>query len=258
MDLAGVDLARTERYGAPGGPLVIALHGAVANRKTWLPLARALSPDYELWCPDLPGHGARRDESFTLEASLRLVEALVAHAAPRRPVLAGDSLGGYVALGAGARLGERIAGIAAGGCTWSMLGAGGVLARLTDVPPALLERALGTARCERLAEALVPRVVDAPTAAAIVDAGLRLASRPESLRELARFDLVAAVRAVRVPVALVNGRFDWPTRAGEGELLRAARDATLTIAARSGHGVGIFAPEVFAGAIESLVARSRN
>ncbi|MBD5603482.1 MAG: alpha/beta fold hydrolase, partial [Candidatus Eremiobacteraeota bacterium] len=72
-----------------GAPLVILLHGAVANRDTWLPLARAVAPDVELWCPDLPGHGAHRDVPFTLAVALSDVADLVARAAPRRPVLAG-------------------------------------------------------------------------------------------------------------------------------------------------------------------------
>jgi pimeloyl-ACP methyl ester carboxylesterase len=242
-----------DRYGTPGGPLVIALHGAVANRKTWLPLARALPARYELWCPDLPGHGARADEPFAFEAAIARVRATVDAAAPRRPILAGDSLGGYLALAVAARDRERcIAAVCAGGCTWTMTGAPGMLARASDLPFAALERVLGTARLERVARALLGRVTDAETAREIARAGLRLRARGESLRELRGFDLEATVRRIAVPIAIVNGAFDWPTRLGEGALARATERATITIVPNVGHGVGFFAAPAFAAAIETL------
>lgn len=238
-------------FGTRGGRLVIALHGAVANGATWIPLSRELAPEYELWAPDLPGHGRHRDVPFALAASLASIARLVASAAPRRPILAGDSLGGYLALAAGARLGDALAGIVAGGCTWSMNGAGGWLARASDLPPRALEAMLGTARIEALAGALVARVTDAETARAIVAAGMRSRARSESLRELAGMDLVPLVRAIPVPIVFVNGRFDWPTRAGERALLAVARAGSLELGA-CGHGVGIFDAPAFARALRRM------
>jgi pimeloyl-ACP methyl ester carboxylesterase len=248
--MAGVD-----RYGTPGGPLVVALHGAVAGRKIWLPLAAALSPEYELWCPDLPGHGVRRDEPFRLEAAVETVLALLALARPRRVVLAGDSLGGYVALAAAARASGGVAGVLAGGCSWSMTGLGGALARASDLPPRALAALVGEERLERAAAALLYRLTSGPTAAAIGAAGLRLRSRSESLSELAGIDVAALARAIRVPLTVINGAWDWPTRAGEAALARAARRGTVRIVPGAGHGVGFFAPEAFARAIEALFDR---
>jgi pimeloyl-ACP methyl ester carboxylesterase len=245
-----------DRYGSPGAPLVILVHGAVANRKTWLPAARELSARFEVWCPDLPGHGSRRSESFTLSGALEAVASLVAQADLRRAIARGDSLGGYVALALAARDPESLAGIVAGGCTWSMTGARGALARASDVPVALLTRAIGRDRMLRACDALVPLVADPDVARAIVAAGLRVESRGESLRELAGLDPVALVREIRTPIAFVNGRYDWPTRAGERALLRAASDASLSISPRCGHGVGLLDAPFFARTIESLSART--
>ncbi len=245
-----------DRYGSPGAPLVILVHGAVANRKTWLPVARELSTHFEVWCPDLPGHGSRLSENFTLSGSLDAVASLVAQAGPRRAIVAGDSLGGYVVLALAARDPEGIAGVVAGGCTWSMVGMRGSLARASDAPVAFLTRLVGRDRMLRASESLVPLVASPDVAREIVRAGLRLESRSESLRELAGLDLVALVRTIRVPVAFVNGRYDWPTRAGERALLRAASDASLAISPRCGHGVGLLDAPFFARAIESLSART--
>ena len=245
-----------DRYGTRGAPLVIALHGAVANRKTWLPLARVLPPGIELWCPDLPGHGARRDEPFALASSLALVARLVACAAPRRVVVAGDSLGGYLALAAASCGLAGVAGVVAGGCTWSMTGWRGALARASDLPPRLIERVLGSACVERAAAWMLPRITDAETAREIVACGLRARARSESLRELAGMDVADLARRIAVPIGFVNGAFDWPTRAGERALLLANADATLALA-RTGHGVGFFAPRVFAMAIVDVVRRAK-
>jgi pimeloyl-ACP methyl ester carboxylesterase len=247
--------AAFDRYGpSTAGTVAIALHGAVANRKTWLPLARVLPGGVELWCPDLPGHGARRDEPFVLESALATVTALVTRAAPRRVILAGDSLGGYVALIAAARNTAGVAAVVAGGFTWSMAGIAGALARASDVPVRFLETFAGDARIERFVAASVPRFTDADTAAEIVRAGLRVRSRSESLAELAGLDLVAHVRTLRVPIVFVNGARDWPTRAGERMLLRAARDSVLVLGPHAGHGVGLLDPATFARALALAAA----
>ena len=246
-----------DRYGSPGAPLAILVHGAVANRKTWLPVARQRSARFEVWCPDLPGHGSRGSETFTLAGALDAVAVLVAQAGPRRAIVAGDSLGGYVALALASREPAGVASVVAGGCTWTMTGAYGTLARASDVPVALLTRVVGRERMLRASESLVPLVAGRDVARDIVAAGLRLESRSESLRELAGLDLVALVREIRVPIAVVNGRYDWPTRAGERALLRASSDASLSISPRCGHGVGLLDAPFFARAIETLSARTR-
>ncbi len=246
-----------DRYGPAGGIPVIALHGAAANRKTWLGLARELRPDFELFVPDLPGHGDRRDERFSIEASLELVGEMLANLRPHRAIVSGDSLGGYVALAAGARFADEVEAVVAGGCSWTMTGFSGVIARASDVPPTMFERALGSERVDRLFTALMRRLLSKADADEVVAAGLRPQARSESLEELRGFDVGAIIRAIQAPLTLVNGRFDWPTRAGERAFVRAARDGALLIAPRCGHGVGVFDPATFARAIEATYERKR-
>lgn len=243
-----------DRYGTPDKPLVIAIHGAVANRKTWLPFVRVARTEYEIWCPDLPGHGARRNESFTIAAACETAEALIAEARPRKPILIGDSLGGYLALMLANRFGERLTGVVAGGCTWTMIGIWGTLARASDLLPKLLENVLGPSRVERAIAKVVPRFTDREAADAILEAGMRLAARSESLRALAGLDLAAIVREIRIPLVFSNGSRDWPTRAGEAMLLRANHRARLVLADGTGHGMGLLAPAVMLKAVRSVFA----
>ncbi len=50
----------------PGAPTLILLHGATLNGRMWDPVRRALDPRWRVLTPDLPGHGARSAERYTL------------------------------------------------------------------------------------------------------------------------------------------------------------------------------------------------
>lgn len=63
----------------------------------WTPYAE-LVPGAEVVAPDLPGHGDRLGEAFTTDAAVAAIGEAVEGAAPGQPVvLAGHSLGGYMA-----------------------------------------------------------------------------------------------------------------------------------------------------------------
>src|SRR5690606_32706139 len=59
----------------------------------------ALLPDAELVPVDLPGHGSRHTEEFSADSALETIRAAVDGRSPgQRVVLAGHSLGGYLAM----------------------------------------------------------------------------------------------------------------------------------------------------------------
>ena len=65
---------------------------------------------------DLPGHGARSDEQFTLRGALDAIDqAVESCSAP--PLLVGLSLGGYSSLAYAARNDGKIAGVMLSGCS---------------------------------------------------------------------------------------------------------------------------------------------
>src|SRR4249919_2310853 len=99
--------------------VVVLVHGATANGRMWAPVRRILEArGYQVLAPDLPGHGIRRDEPFTLEAAVETVRQAVASVAPAPVIVAGDSLGGYVTMAsAGALPASQLRGIVASGCT---------------------------------------------------------------------------------------------------------------------------------------------
>src|ERR1700721_3602137 len=82
-----------------GKRVAVAVHGITASAMSWQAVARHMPPDWTLAAPDLRGRGHSRDlpGPFGLDAHARDVVAVLRHFGGR-PVLAGHSMGAYVAL----------------------------------------------------------------------------------------------------------------------------------------------------------------
>lgn len=198
---------------------------------------------------DLPGHGTRRGELFDLEAAIvELCATVTAAVAERNVILAGDSLGGYLALAAAARSGAALRGVVAGSCTYPMRGTAALVARLSLLGDALVPA--------RAFEGLMRRVCPADVASAIVERGLAPAMRGATLRALLGRDVFADVAAIRAPVAFIDGAFDVPIVCYARAFANAAQDARAVIVPRATHGVGLTHAGVFADAIRVQLARS--
>jgi pimeloyl-ACP methyl ester carboxylesterase len=92
-----------ERHGS-GEPLVL-LHGVTHRRQIWYPVLDHLAGSREVVLVDLPGHGQsppfELDGLSVKDALRREFEAFLREAGLERPHVAGNSLGGLVALHAG-------------------------------------------------------------------------------------------------------------------------------------------------------------
>ncbi len=94
----------SERHGS-GEPLVL-VHGVTHRRQAWYPVLDQLAEDREVILVDLPGHGESPDLELrgrSVDETLRAeFQAFLADQGLDRPHVAGNSLGGLIALGAGA------------------------------------------------------------------------------------------------------------------------------------------------------------
>src|SRR5258708_10421391 len=92
-----------ERHGS--GPPLVLLHGVGHRRQAWCAVLDRLTPHRDVVLVDLPGHGEspplRLAGRPVVEALLDEVFGLLAKLALERPPIAGDSLGGMLALQAG-------------------------------------------------------------------------------------------------------------------------------------------------------------
>jgi pimeloyl-ACP methyl ester carboxylesterase len=102
--------------GSPGSgaPVVLAIHGITSSHRSWLAVARHLGQDVTILAPDLRGRG----ESSELPAPYGFaqhIEDLVAvldHAGATRAVIAGHSMGAFLAARLAASQPARATGVA--------------------------------------------------------------------------------------------------------------------------------------------------
>jgi pimeloyl-ACP methyl ester carboxylesterase len=87
------------------GPPLVLLHGIGLDRRVWEPLLPYLEPEREAIAVDLPGFGESAPLSVTptIPALADAVQAFLGESGLDRPHVAGNSLGGAIALELGAR-----------------------------------------------------------------------------------------------------------------------------------------------------------
>jgi pimeloyl-ACP methyl ester carboxylesterase len=100
------------RWGDPGRPGLVLVHGGAAHAHWWSFLAPLFVPQYHVVALDLSGHGdSGRREAYPRETWAEEVLAVAADAGmAAKPILVGHSMGGLVAITAAALHGERLAG----------------------------------------------------------------------------------------------------------------------------------------------------
>jgi pimeloyl-ACP methyl ester carboxylesterase len=82
------------------GRVIVLLHGFLGSSKIWNLFERKLSKRYRIIIIDLPGHGETPSIGYyhSMELLAQCVKAVLDNAGVRRYVIAGHSMGGYVAL----------------------------------------------------------------------------------------------------------------------------------------------------------------
>ncbi len=235
---------------ARGAPIVF-VHGIRVTRKQWLPQMRTLSDAYRCIAPDLPGHGSDSASRFTLEDAATRVEQVIEEHAGGRALVAGVSLGGYVAIELAQRVPEKVAGLVLTGCSANPRGV------LAVVPPtmALFSRALGD-RWLSYVNSMNFRVrYGDELAEEQIDAGFYFQAMIDALQHLRGKDFRRKLKEYPGPVLLLNGERDTLYRLGELIFLAAAQDARLQLVHRAGHVANLEQPEAYTRALRSF-ARS--
>lgn len=257
-----MDDPQTPRQSAPATAFVL-LHGFPLDRRMWDGVTEALSVGIPVLAPDLPGLGTAPvpdDGAPTLDRSADDVAAAVRAAGHERVLVAGLSMGGYVALALAERHPSLVAGLA-----------------LVDTKSTADD---GTARANRL------RVADEVESAGSVDAVLGMVGsllgtvsvveRPGLPDEVAgwigeqspagvawsqramaaRPDRTAVLSALDVPVVVVLGEEDTVTPiAAAQHMVDAATDVELVTVPGAGHLSAVEAPGAVAEALDELVRR---
>jgi pimeloyl-ACP methyl ester carboxylesterase len=203
---ADADLARhwTAR-GPREATTIVFVHGTRLSRAQWLPQLRRLSGTYRCVALDLPGHGTRADEPFTIPTAVAAVAAAIdAEAFSGRALVVGLSLGGYIAVETAETHPDKVLGLVLAGCSTEPVG-----------PSSTPFRAFAT-----VMERLSPRALQVmnlaffrsryrgPIAQPIIDAGFWSAGGASAIRTLLGRRYIDRLSRLWTPVTIVNGAFD--------------------------------------------------
>ena len=218
---------------------VVLVHGLRTSRTMWRVQLEALErAGRRAVAVDLPAHGTRVGEPFTLDAAVDTVAEAVDGLGGEAFVV-GLSLGGYVGIRHAARHPDQVAGLLAASCStqphrlllggWSV-GARGI-ARLPD-------------RGARLNQFFVDLALPPDGARDVGAGGFALDATNEVLAEMTLATPLQDLARIEAPVWLVNGAFDH-FRGEERRFLAACRDGRLVVVPRATHLVSVVQPARF-------------
>jgi len=232
--------------GPIGAPTIILLHGSSETRQQWTPQTAALSDAFRILAVDLPAHGALANTRFRMGDVVEWLSDLVDKQAGGRAILAGISLGGYVAMEFGALHPEKAKGLVLLSCTAEPTGPG---AALFWIATCMMSAApLG---CLAAAKRLAGRILYAPEFAHYLT-GYHFRGGAQGIREVLWKSYIEKVRCFPGPILFLNGRRDLPFRSSERRFLAAAPKARLEIIPRAYHVCNLDNPLVVTAAIRDF------
>lgn len=253
--------------GAPDGPVagppLVLLHAFPLDRTLWRPVAQRLSGSLTSVLVDLPGLGksALPDGEPSLDLSALALADTLDGLGVARAVIAGVSMGGYVAMAFARAFPGRVAGLGLVDTKASadpdearanrLRMAEAVQANGSRVLLPMLDTLLGaTSHASRpdLVATIRDAVLAAP-AAGVAWSQRAMAARPDS------HDVLAGLH---VPAAVVVGEEDGLTNADAARAMATALpDAVLTVLPGAGHLAPVERPDAVADALLALVTRVR-
>jgi pimeloyl-ACP methyl ester carboxylesterase len=232
--------------GPPDAPAIVFVHGSRLSGAVWAPQQAALAGEFRTIAVDLPAHGMRSREAFTLDRAVEVVaEAILEHASGERAVVVGLSLGGYVAMALAAREPERVRGLVLSGATAEPVGLrslpflalAGVMEHIDDQRLARLNGWFFRARYP-------PAIADG-----IIASGIWSTGGAAAVRAVIGERFLPRLAAYPGPTLILNGELDLPFRLGAPAFAAAARDARRVRLTGATHLANLDRPAAFSEAV---------
>lgn len=250
---------------------VVLVHGTRTSASQWDPqVPSLLAAGYTVVVPDLPGHGARRAEPFTLAGAIDSIAAAVRTAADlalrppgvqdqhgppgadgtARVHLVGSSLGGMLAIHTAATVSMPLASVTVCGAA---VQPGPRTARLYGGLVTLSDRLPGGSDGS---SPLFRLLLGREGARAYLRGGRAGAEVVgPAFRAVASLDLRRDLGGIQVPVTFLHGRFDQ-LRIQERAFTAAARHGWLEVLPYGTHLVNLNRPERFTADLLRVLARA--
>ncbi|MEV5480285.1 MULTISPECIES: alpha/beta fold hydrolase [Streptomyces] len=229
-----------------GVPLVF-VHGLRVSGAMWQPVIQAIGKDHPTAAPDLPGHGSRRGEPFTVAGAVAAVADAIDELGGRA-LLVGLSLGGFVATATAGAHPDRVLGLVAMGCSTQP---SGLFAATYKAAGRLAVRY--PRRADRLSAFAFRQALPGPAGEALVAGGLSSGTASSVIKAVCETDTLASLAAYPGPVWLVNGEHDH-FRRDERDFLTACRDGRLFLLPGCGHLTSLADTGAVAGLVRDAAA----
>ncbi len=219
---------------------MVLVHGLRTSATMWRSQVLALrAAGHEAIAIDLPGHGSRIGERFTLDSAVAAIADAVTLA--KHPVfLCGFSLGGYTSIHYAGLSPRPLRGLLAASCGTTpyrvVLDSWRLAARVIHTFP---DRGLALNNWAVRAAVRDPELADD-----VISGGVALEVMDDALRELRQLTPLHSLRQIEHPVWLVNGTLDH-FRLEERRYLRATAQGRLVHVPGATHMVSLTRPEVF-------------
>jgi len=230
---------------------VVLVHGIRTSRTMWrAQLAHLAERGVSATAPDLPGHGTRAAEAFTLGSALDTIDTVVQDAASRGPVLlVGHSMGGLLSVAyAGSDAAPPVAGFIGASCTALPRGTGLAAYRfLTRTFNSLPDRGMW------LTNLVLAATLPDDTRADFAAGGYAFDAQDVALASLADLDMSSVLGRLQMPVWWINGQFDQ-LRTHERTFRRLTPHSELIVVPRTSHLVTAMRPRVFNAMLDLAVA----
>ena len=211
-------------------------------------MAAHLAPEFRCISLDLPAHGARAGEPFTLDAAAAAVEAVIDAAGGGRAIVVGHSLGGYVAITVAGRSPGRVRGLVLAGATTEPRGAAAAAFRLF----AWALGALPEGPVDALNSWWFRRRYPAEIAEPIIADGYWSRGGAEAVRAIAGTTFRDRLAAYRGPILAINGDLDLVFRLGERSFLHGIPHVTRRVLRWTTHLSPMDRPEALASAVRAF------
>lgn len=200
---------------------------------------------------DLPGHGARISEPFTVDAAIAAIDEGV-HELGGRVLLVGLSLGGYFAIEYASRHPQNLAALVAASCSTLPRGVGltgyralaAMIRRLPD---------RGLALNNMMARLAVGKEAVRDLSAG----GIALDVMDEALKATGSLDPLAGLAKYPGPVWIVNGKLDH-FRIDEKQFARANPRTQLVVIPGATHLLSLVAPQKFGETLKHILSESES
>jgi pimeloyl-ACP methyl ester carboxylesterase len=238
--------------GPTGAPSVVFVHSTRLTGGMWAPQLADLSGEFRTIAIDLPAHGARAGEPFTLDGAGEILGAAIRdHATGGRAVVVGLSLGGYVAMALAAREPALVRGLVLSGATAEPVGA----RSLPFLALASLMDRVGADRLDRLNAWFFRSRYPSALAEPIVAGGFWSKGGAQALRAIAGERFLPRLAAYPGPTLILNGEFDVILRLAAPTFAAVAVEARRVRLAGATHLANLDRPLAFSEAVRRF-ARS--